>query len=99
MFKFEIGDLVEYRRTKEPSRKPLLPSTFKRPPLLGSLYDEEGPSPFVGYLGIVIKRYPSQKQGDTAFPHIPFDRMNMYIIYFQQEMSEFLCYEAELDYP
>lgn len=100
MYKFEIGDLVEYKQIKSPKRRPMLPFSFKRPKAIENPFDLEPTfdCKVLGKMGIVLSRYPSQILGDTAFPEIPFDRFAMYIVYFQEEMTEYLCYEAELDF-
>lgn len=100
MFKFEIGELVEFKRPFSAQRRPRLPFEIIRPPTVRDLLTGDLESCLmIGKMGIVTAKYPSQKPGDTAFPKIPFDRENMYIVYFQEEMSEFLCFEAELEEP
>lgn len=97
MYRFEIGELVEFKRPHCAQRRPSLPIAIIRPPTV--LAGDIEQCLMIGKMGIVMSRYPSQKPGDRAFPTIPFDRENMYIVYFQEEMTEYLCFEAELGEP
>lgn len=100
MFKYKIGELVKYCRVYQPRRAPVLDFKWVRP-IYHVLPDYTIASKVLGEFGIVLKQYPSQKAGDSysRFVSIPFDNENMYVVYFQEQMEEYLCFESELETP
>jgi hypothetical protein len=98
MFKFEVGDLVEYKRyTSISSRHYPIDIPVGRAPVKHNINQDCYESSLMNSVGIIMKRYRSIRPGDWDPSGIPFDRLNTYIVYFQQEMKEYFCFEPEME--